>query len=115
MNQMTQYKAALDKITIEGFAGQIPESQDQWLQQRRTCLERYSEMMVQDALEDQMHAEADRLVERAREVGAQNVLHKMHMAKANTLRIQAQISRERKKQAEMELIIWLERMELWPL
>jgi hypothetical protein len=115
MKQLTQYKTALDRIQPGYFADQIPESQDRWLQQRRVCLERYSEMVVQDAMEKQMHAEADRLVERARETGDTDVLHKMHMAKANTLRAQAQISRERKKQAEMELTAWLERMNLWPL
>ena len=80
------------------------------LELRRYCLNKAAEMMVNEALAEQMDAEAERAHERAKEADEANsiITSNMHYTKSLTLKAQAETSRMRVHQANLELTFMLE-------
>lgn len=72
---------------------------------RRLCLDKLGEISIQTAHIDQYEAEAEKELVRAKEAdeNGKPEFAKLHRAKANTLRANACYSRERAKQASMEI------------
>lgn len=72
---------------------------------RRLCLDKMGEIAIQSAHVDQYVAEAEKELQRAKEADENNKpeFAKLHRAKAETLRANAAYSRERVKQANMEM------------